>query len=237
MTICNVDAKSLEVVCAAYLSQDKVLIQELLNGDDIHGLNQKAFGLPEGKAGRLIAKVLVFRILYGGTEYSFAQDADFQDVSSSVKYWKEVIERFYEKYKGIKDWHTKIIQEATTTGKIVMCTGREYSYSLTPRGEWPITQIKNFPVQGLGADLMSIIRVAFYKRLKASGLKALPVSSVHDSIVVDCPEEEVSRIVELYSEAFDVAPKLFKQWFNVEFNLPLRCEISVGPNMDQLTEI
>jgi len=55
----NVDASSLEVNCAAFLSQDPVLMDEILNGLDIHSRNQEAFGLPT----RLIAKVLVFRLI------------------------------------------------------------------------------------------------------------------------------------------------------------------------------
>lgn len=55
--IINCDVKSLEIVVAAWLSQDPVLIQELNDGVDIHGRNQEAFGLPE----RVIAKILVFR--------------------------------------------------------------------------------------------------------------------------------------------------------------------------------
>lgn len=57
----NCDVKGLEVVCAAQLSGDKVLSQEIINGEDIHGNNQAAFGLGEGKAGRLIAKIFKFR--------------------------------------------------------------------------------------------------------------------------------------------------------------------------------
>lgn len=235
--IYNGDAKGLEVVCAAYLSQDKVLMQELLDGVDIHGTNQKVFGFPEGKAGRLVAKVLKFRILYGGTEYSFAQDPDFTVVSSNVKFWKKVIEQYYEKYKGLAEWHTKLIQEATTTGQIKMCTGRVYEYGLTPRGEWPITQIKNFPVQGFGADIMAIVRVALYKRFKARHIPGVFVSTVHDSIVIDAPASSKDAIVALFYEVFADTPRLFKQWFGLEFNLPLNVEISIGPNMADLTEI
>ena len=53
----NIDVSGLEVVCAAYLSQDPVLMDELLTGKDIHTDNQQKFGLPS----RLIAKVLKFR--------------------------------------------------------------------------------------------------------------------------------------------------------------------------------
>jgi DNA polymerase I-like protein with 3'-5' exonuclease and polymerase domains len=55
------DASSLEIRVAAYLSQDKTLIQEIIDGVDLHTDNQERFGLP----GRLIAKILNIRFLYG----------------------------------------------------------------------------------------------------------------------------------------------------------------------------
>ena len=84
MPLVNVDVKSLENVVAAELSQDKVMMQEIREKQDLHSNNQKAFGLPS----RLVAKVLVFRILYGGGAYSFANDSDFTATSTSVKYWE-----------------------------------------------------------------------------------------------------------------------------------------------------
>ena len=57
MAIVNTDFKSLEVVTAAWLSQDKVMMQEICDGIDMHTANQVAFGLPN----RLVAKVLKFR--------------------------------------------------------------------------------------------------------------------------------------------------------------------------------
>lgn len=140
--IVNCDAKSLEVFCAAYLSQDQVMHKELIEGLDMHSLNQEAFGLPS----RLIAKILIFRILYGGNEYSFANDPDFSSVSSSTKYWKKVIDKFYDKYYGLANWHTDLIRTVTTTGKLVAPTGRVYTFTKTPRGEWPVTTIKNYIV-------------------------------------------------------------------------------------------
>lgn len=55
--ICNGDAKGLEWVSAAYLSQDKLAIQEIWDKLDSHSDNQQRFGLPS----RLIAKVFLFR--------------------------------------------------------------------------------------------------------------------------------------------------------------------------------
>lgn len=57
--IINCDAKGLEVYCGAYLSKDKVMMQELIDGIDMHSANMEAFKLPS----RLIAKVFKFRKL------------------------------------------------------------------------------------------------------------------------------------------------------------------------------
>jgi len=84
---------------------------------------------------------------------------------------------------------------------------------------------------------MAIVRVAFYKRFKQRQFKGLIVSSVHDSIVCDVPDNEVEEVTQLFYEVFERAPTLFKQWFGVEFNLPLRVEVSIGPNMADLEEI
>jgi DNA polymerase I-like protein with 3'-5' exonuclease and polymerase domains len=51
------DVKGLEIVCAAELSKDPVLCKEIIDKEDIHGNNQKAFGLPS----RLISKIFKFR--------------------------------------------------------------------------------------------------------------------------------------------------------------------------------
>ena len=168
----NADIKSLEIYTAAYLSQDKVMMDELLSGVDMHSRNQSDFGLPD----RLIAKILGFRILYGGTAYSFINDPDFMYVSKSEKYWANVIDKYYDKYKGLKAWHDSLLEQVIRTGKLVMPTGRVYSFSpiKTARGDmkWPITNIKNYPVQGTGSDLVTIARVSLYNRMKKAGLQS-----------------------------------------------------------------
>ena len=208
--IVNSDAKSLEVNCAAFLSQDSVLLEEVRNGFDMHSSNQERLGLPS----RLIAKVFVFRLIYGGTAYAYSVDTDFAVCKYSVSKWEEIIEKFYDKYKGLAAWHTDIVRKATQTGKLVMPTGREYYYKPKPnyRGEliWPRPTILNYPVQGLGADLMSIVRCTFHSRLKRLGIEAKIINSVHDSIVVDTPKKNVDIITELFYNVYTDTPKLFK---------------------------
>lgn len=230
----NVDAKALEIVCAAYLSQDPILCQELRNKVDIHGVNQELFNLPE----RVIAKIFVFRLIYGGTAYSYANDPDFMGVSTREKFWQGVIDEFYKKYQGMAKWHESLMEEATTTGQLRMPTGRFYNYSPTLRNGdlvWPRTTILNYPVQGLGADIMCIVRVDFAKRFKQSGIPGKIISTIHDSIVVDVPSKYLKQVAELFIESFNEVPRNFQLLFGKKFNLPCGCEISYGSNKKDLT--
>lgn len=226
----NCDASSLEVNCVAYLAQDKVLMDEILNGLDIHSRNQEAFGLPT----RLIAKVLVFRLVYGGTEHSFARDPDFTPVSKSKDYWAKVIDKFYSKYNGIAAWHSKIIQDVTRTSELILPTGRRFTFERNERGDWPVTTIKNYPVQSLGADIMSIARVDFARRFWNSSIKGELRSTVHDSIVVDVEDKRVDKTSQILYDVFSSIPTNFKQIFGKEYSLPLGCEIKIGHNLRDL---
>jgi len=241
--IVNVDAKSLEWCTYLYLAQDKVGIDEwhgVINDpskNDIHSANQAAFNLPS----RLIAKVFLFRWIYRGSAYAYSKDPDFMPVSKSQDFWQDVIDKYYSKYKEIERTHKQYIKQATQTKKIVSPFGREYAFSAKPnkRGEmvWNESDITNWPNQGCGADVMAVARVACYQRMKRAGLRSKLISTVHDSIVADCPDNEVEDVSVLFDKVFKDLPRLVTQAYGVEFNIPMLGEVSVGPNMLELTEV
>lgn len=172
-------------------------------------------------------------ILYGGTAYSFAQDPDFTSVSKKVQYWEDVIEKYYSKYKGLDKWHKQLIKSATTTNYVSTPLGRVFRFDMTKnkRGEmvWPVTDIKNYPVQGTGADIVCMSRVMVAKRF--TGLRSKLIATVHDSIVADCPEDEVDTVCKIFTEEIAKTPKYLSQYFGVDFNLPLVGELEIGQNM------
>ena len=222
------DAKALEWVCASYLSKDKIAYDEIWNNVDQHTDNQNRFGLPS----RLIAKTFVFRLIYGGSAYSYANDNNFTDVSTSESFWQNVIDEFYTKYKGLGQWHKEIVATAMKDRKITMPTGRVYNYEPEVKYgkvKWPRTKILNYPVQGLGADLMAIARVSLSNRLKDMKDVKL-INTVHDSIIVDFDSKvwDNISIVKIVDKCFTDIPLNFKKLFGVKFNLPMRVECQVG---------
>lgn len=241
--IFNFDVTGLEVLCAAYLSRDPVLMQELRDKVDIHTQNQSALGLPEGKEGRLVAKVFLFRIIYGGL--FFHSDPDFAKVSTSKKFWEKKIELFFEKYNGLYKWHHELLRTVGNTGRLISPTGRTYKFEMKRnyKGdlELPSTTIKNWIVQGFGADIMSVIRVDLYRRFKESNLNGLIVNTVHDSIVLDldtrADKEIVDKVKEMFYNVLHDFPNNFEKIFGVEFDLEIRGEMEVGMNMFDMETI
>jgi hypothetical protein len=67
--------------------------------------------------------------------------------------------------------------------------------------------------------------------LKASGIPALLVSTIHDSIVVDCAKEYVFRVTQLFYEVFDDLIANIWKCFKYEWVCPLACEVKCGMNM------
>lgn len=203
----------------------------------MHSLNQDRFKLPD----RVTAKRFIFKLLYGATAYGYSVDSDFFGVGYSEKRWQKVIDEFYTKYSGIARWHSSIIESAKTDGFLEIPSGRYYNYrpKQGARGnwKWPLTTIKNYPVQGFGADLVKLARVQFYRRFAESGVEGEFICTVHDSLVVDTPSKNVYTIRDMLKESIEVVPQLCKETFGYEFSLPIWCEIQAGPNKFDLKDI
>lgn len=228
------DASQLEWRCIVDLSNDRVGVGEILNKMDTHSLNQEAFSLPS----RLIAKIYLFRTIYRGSGYAFAMDPDFKHVSSDPVFWDDINEKFYRKYSGINDQHNKWGERVYLHQPIVGPTGRCWPIQMgvDRRGQpkLPWTTLTNYPVQGTSADIMAIARVSLLGRIKKAGLVAKVISSVHDSIVVDCPKEELDKIAELMYDVFNDIPKNALKLFNWKMNVPYACEVKYGENLTDM---
>lgn len=231
----NVDVKGLEIVCAAILSGDKTLREELVRGEDIHENNRRDFNLPT----RLVSKVFKFRMIFGGGAYSYAHDPEFMHVSTSEKFWQEVIDTYYIKYSGIARWHQEQIKKAQLTGRLEIPSGRYFPFKaeiVYGKVKWPITRIKNFPVQGLGADLVMLARVEAKRLLDLSGIIYKMISTIHDSIVVDCMEQDVATVAKILLQAVESIPRLCKKHWDFDFDLPITAEVQYGRNKRDLVD-
>lgn len=213
------------------------MMDELSHGVDLHADNQKRFQLPD----RRIAKIFVFKLIYGGTDYGYSIDPMFNHLSTSVKFWTELIEEFYKKYKGIRTWHDSLVREVVNTGRLVMPTGREYHFpvrDVVHRMWYWKPKILNYPVQGTGADLVCIGRVTAWKRLRQNNQPVIWQSTVHDSVDVDTLDKDPKvwyNVCSIVNQSINDVPTNFYRLFGKTFDLPINAEIGFGPNLQDLT--
>lgn len=233
----QVDASQLEWRVLVELSRDSTALNEICEGQDTHSLNQAAFELPS----RLIAKIYLFRTIYRGSGWAFANDPQFSHVSSDPKFWDVIGEKFYKKYDGIDKLHRVWAQSVTSGQSLVGPFGREWTIPMgrDNRGNLkiPWTVLTNYPVQGTGADVMMLARISFMRRLKNLYIPALLVSTVHDSIVVDVEKKYVNEISKLFYEVFNDLIANIKRCFGYDWVVPLGCEVKYGMNLAEMQKI
>lgn len=229
----KIDAAQLEWRTAVWLSGDKVGINEILSKADIHESNRTTFDLPT----RLVAKTYLFRTIFRGSGYSFSRDPAFSHVSTDPDYWDDVNSKFYAKYHGLDQWHKKLSQEVAAGRPIYSPTGRYWKIPMLPDGKLPWTVFTNYPVQGTGADIMKVARISLWNRIRASNMRAVLVSTVHDDLKLDAPDEEVDTVIKTAYQVFDDLPKNFKRLFNIDLPIPFPGEASVGRDLLNMEKV
>ena len=251
----EVDYSQLEIYVLAFLSGDKQLRSDLLSGKDLHGINAEAlFGPSYTKEQRTFAKRMSFQLQYGAGYASMAEKLGLdEDIT------KKFIENYYSRYTGVKQWQDYQLNTAVAKRKPSKrrtannrpagiytrrsTTGRRYTYYETDSPNWmrsdtsfnPPT-LKNYPVQGLATgDIVPAMLGVLYKRLKDSGLRAKMVNTVHDSIMFDCPKEELDKLCALiYGTLSTTKDMINKLYPDLYFDLELPFEIEYGKNLHEM---
>ena len=163
-------------------------------------------------------------------------DNEFKHVSTDPDFWDKKNEGFYSKYSEIDQCHQRWKSQVMNGKKIIGPSGREWQIPPRDDGSVPWTTLTNYPVQGTGADLMAIARVSLRNRLKTGKLKSQLISTVHDSLVADCPPEEKEAVAEAMYKTFDnLLPNMKKLW-NVDSPIPFPCEIKIGNNLGEMSK-
>ena len=81
----------------------------------------------------------------------------------------------------------------------------------------------NMPIQGTEADLMKLAMLRVDERLGDLGEQVL---QIHDSILVECPEESAEQVAEiLRSTMEEIAPEL---------KIKLKVDVHIGKNWGEL---
>jgi DNA polymerase-1 len=257
-----VDYKQIEIIALAHLSQDKQLVEDIIDGVDVHtAVGIEYYGplhlMSEDE--RRVIKTVNFGLIYGGTANALASQAGIP--ASEVK---KIINAFYSRYPGVRVWQDKNISQVnlsriydgTSTTKSGYPSGLGFLHSETGRVytfhekdnpfkpgtvNFKPTEIKNYPVQGFATgDLVLTMVGVLWRKLKLDSVlkdTCLMVNLVHDEIVFDCKLGSESMAIKLIKETLENTPKYLKDIYNINFKLPTKVKVCIGDNWKEKKEV
>lgn len=194
------DYSGIELRILAQIAQDEVMIEIFNNKGDLHSATAiVAFGLPctekEVKTlypdKRLLAKGLNFGVVYGigANKYSDNTGIPASDA-------KKAIQGFYKKYKGVTKYLYDIEDFGVTHRYVKTSAGRKLKLYFDPMNQMEISMARrnarNYPIQGLSADILKLALSILYKRLKPYTTDIVHI--VHDEIILECDKKDAEDI-------------------------------------------
>jgi DNA polymerase-1 len=223
------DYSQIELRLLAHFSRDPLLVEAYRRGDDIHTLTaSQVFGVPPLMVTpdhRRQAKVVNFGIVYGLSAFGLSQNLGIEPAEAKL-----FIANYFEKYKGVRAFIDKTLEEARRDLKVKTLHGRIRpipdinSKNFTQRGFAERTAV-NTPLQGTAADLIKVAMIRIDAALQERNLKSRMTLQVHDELVFEVPEAEVDTMQSLVREQMEKVHELA---------VPLLVEMGVGQNWRDL---
>lgn len=219
----DADYSQIELRVLAHISQDKNMIDAFNNDEDIHlQAASKVFDTPIDevtKEQRSNAKAVNFGIVYGISDFGLGEQ-----LGVSRKKAKEYIEQYLEKYNGIKEFMTNIVEETKEKGYVETLYHRRRYVPELKSNNYMVRQFggrvaMNTPIQGTAADIMKLAMINVYNKLKEENLKSKIIVQVHDELLIETNLDEEKQVKEILQTEMENVIKL---------DVPLKAEVSEG---------
>lgn len=218
-----VDYSQIELRLLAHLSGDEHLVRAFNEGEDFHAETAaRVFGVPVSEVTpdlRSRAKAVNFGIVYGQQAYGLSQSLHI-----SMAEARDMIDRYYEAYPGVRTFLDNVVARAKQTGYAETMYGRRRHI---PELKAKNPQLRGFgertamnhPMQGTAADIIKIAMARVSRRLEEEGFAAHMILQVHDELDFECPIDEVERLTAMVQDVMEHV---------VDLRVPLIAEASTG---------
>lgn len=218
-----VDYSQIELRLLAHLSGDEHLVRAFNEGEDFHAETAaRVFGVPVSEVTpdlRSRAKAVNFGIVYGQQAYGLSQSLHI-----SMAEARDMIDRYYEAYPGVRTFLDNVVARAKQTGYAETMYGRRRHI---PELKAKNPQLRGFgertamnhPMQGTAADIIKIAMARVSHRLEEEDFAAHMILQVHDELDFECPVDEVERLTAMVRDVMEHV---------VDLRVPLIAEASTG---------
>lgn len=223
------DYSQIELRVLAHMSEDPGLIDSFLKGEDIHQRTaSEVFGVPLEEVTpslRNKAKAVNFGIIYGISDYGLARNLGISNQEA-----KDYIDAYFKRYPKVKDFIRETIASARIQGYVTtLLNRRRYIPDINSKNyhlrSFSERTAVNTPIQGSAADIIKIAMVNVYKALKENELSAKILLQVHDELILDSRQEELSKVKDILKDCMEHAFSL---------KVPLTVDIHQGYTWEEL---
>ncbi len=219
------DYSQIELRILAQIAKEPSFIEAFRHDEDIHSLTaSQIFEIPLAevtKDQRRVGKTINFATIYGQGPFSLAKI-----LGISQRDAKRFIDAFWEHYSAIKHYQIEALAQAKSRGYVMTLLGRRrYIRELISSN--PVERKNgermaiNAPIQGTAADIIKIAMIRLHHMLREEGFEARMILQVHDELIFEVPEAEVTSLEARVREIMEGAMTL---------DVPLKVAISVGPS-------
>lgn len=208
----SADWSQIELRILAHFSQDPLLLESFREGIDVHRrtASQLFDVAPEEVDARQrnIGKTVNFATIYGQGAVALGQQLGLSKSEA-----KDIIERYFQAYAGVRAWVDQTVADAHRDLFVETLLGRRRqvpelaSNNFTDRA-YGERIAANTPIQGSGADICKLAMLEIARRLEAEKLEARMLLQIHDELVFECPPAERDALVALARDAMENAVKL-----------------------------
>jgi DNA polymerase-1 len=221
----SADYSQVELRILAHVSGEPKLREAFARGEDIHAATAaEVLGKEQAtltKDERNIAKMVNFGIIYGISAFGLSENLEIPRDEAQA-----YIDTYLARFPLVQDFIQRTIEQAERDGYVTTLLGRRRpvpeirASNRQTRGLGERLAV-NSVMQGTAADIIKIAMVNIHRRLRAEGRKSRLVLQVHDELLVEAPDVEVSTVKELVrKEMCDAYP----------LDPPLAVDVGAGDN-------
>jgi DNA polymerase I len=223
--ILSADYSQVELRILAHMSGDAMLIDAFLKDEDIHARTAAEIWGSEGSVidaqRRRDAKVINFGIIYGMSAYGLSQQ-----LGIAPRKAQEYIDQYFLRYKDVQTFFDELLDKARTSEYVETLMNRK---RFLPDINAKNQQVRKFaertainaPIQGTAADLIKIAMLRIHRRLQKEQLESRMIMQVHDELVFEVPEDELTLMAALVKQEMESVYPL---------RVPLKVDVGWGKN-------
>jgi DNA polymerase-1 len=221
----SADYSQIELRVLAHYSGDESLVEAFKNDEDVHRRTAaEIFGVPVTEVSaemRRQAKMINFGIAYGMSPFGLSQR-----LRISTKTAKAAIDRYFERYSGVRRFIDEAVGKARSLGYAETLLGRRRAIPELKSRNFTIRQLGerlaiNTPIQGTAADLIKKAMIDINLGIKEQKLGAQMLLQVHDELLFEVPIQERGPVEDLVRRKMEAVGSL---------KVPLKIEIGWGAN-------